>query len=227
LEHNADAVLLLRKSMNYRLLFLPKNRFGPAMMKPLALEIDPETITLRPSPHAQSVTSVARTYLAGYGEAEVQAAVSLSMQGGHARVTAPNLPRREIEQIVECLRGVPGIELDDLNFTINCRIPGSKPFTPTLGLPLAMALVSSYVQRPIPLTNLYIGEIDLTRAVRVPPQHLIDDLAASLGTEVLPPPQRIFCAPAAASVLPRSREIEIVPCRQLADVIYQTWTELR
>ena len=228
LEHNCDAVWFLRKSMSYRMLFMPKNRFGPASLKPLALELEPLTVTLRQSPHAQSMTSVARTFMSGgLGIAEVQAAVGLSSFGSRGKVMAPGLPRRDIEQLVACLSGVEGIELDDLDFTLHCRMPGGRPYQNVLGLPLCMALVSSYIQRPIPSHQIQIGEIDLLRSVRDLPDMLIEHLAHAIGTDALPNPVRLLCPPSAAALLPQGDGIEIVPCRRLDDAIFHTWPELR
>jgi DNA repair protein RadA/Sms len=228
LEHNCDAVWLLRKTMGYRLLFVPKNRFGPATLKPLALELDSVTVTLRRAPHAQAMTSVAKTFMGnGLGIAEVQASVGLSGLGAKGKVMAPGLPRRDIEQLVACLSGVPGIEIDELDFILHCRLPGSRPYHHVLGLPLCMALVSSYVQRPIPPYQLQLGEIDLLRSVRDLPPMLIEHLSQSLETGEVPVPVRVLCPPSAVESLPQGSGIEIVPCRRLDDAIFSTWPELR
>ena len=228
LEHNCDAVWLLRKTMAYRMLFVPKNRFGPCALKPLALELEPITVTLRRSPHAQSMTSVARTFMGnGLGVAEVQASVGLSGLGARGKVMAPGLPRRDIEQLVACLSGVEGIEIDDLDFVVHCRLPGGRPYQNVLGLPLCMALVSSYVQRPIPGHHLYLGEIDLLRSVRDLPHLLIEHLDQALATGELPTPVRLFCPPSAGAGMTPIEGVEIVPCRRLDDAIFATWPELR
>ena len=72
LEHNIDCAWVLRKAMNYRPLFVPKNRFGPETCRPLPLEVDPIRVCLRVSPHASTMTSVARSYLPGLGATEIQ-----------------------------------------------------------------------------------------------------------------------------------------------------------
>src|SRR6266850_1827849 len=40
LEHNVDCVLYIRSAFRLRLLFVPKNRFGPARLEPLVLTMD-------------------------------------------------------------------------------------------------------------------------------------------------------------------------------------------
>ena len=227
LEHNCDVVWLLRKTMSYRMLFVPKNRFGPCALKPLALDLDPLTVTMRPAPHAVAMTSVARTFLGnGLGAGEIQASVALSNFGSRGKVMAPGLPRREIEQLVACLSGVEGIEIDELDFTLHCRLPGSRPYLPWLGLPLCMALVSSYVQRPIPPNQVQVGEIDLLRSVRDLSAAFVEQLADAVAAGELGTPLRLLCPAPVAPHIPHGSGVEIVPCRRLDDAIFATWPEL-
>lgn len=227
LEHNCDAVWLLRRSMSYRMMFVPKNRFGRCALKPLALDLDPLTVTLKPSPHVRSMTSIARTFLgSGLGAAEVQASVSLSGFGARGRVTAPGLPKREIEQLVACLSGVDGIELNELDFTLHCRLPGSRPYHTVLGLPLCMALVSSYIQRPIPAHQIHLGEIDLLRSVRDLPEPLIEDLAGAIAEGSLGAPLRLLVPTSVVPRLPAGGKVEVVGCKRLDDAIFATWPDL-
>ena len=90
LEHNVDAVLVLRKVMDLRLLFVTKNRFGPEQLKGMPLVIDPVTTALRPSPHLDAVTGVSRTFLGGgFGIGEMQAMVSLPSHNVKPQIQAP------------------------------------------------------------------------------------------------------------------------------------------
>jgi KaiC/GvpD/RAD55 family RecA-like ATPase len=65
LEHNVDCILVMRKAMAYRPLFVPKNRFGPAVLRPILLEMDRATTVLSPAHHSQSLSTVARSFLGG------------------------------------------------------------------------------------------------------------------------------------------------------------------
>jgi predicted ATP-dependent serine protease len=49
LEHAVDTVLLLDRRGGRRTLTIPKNRFGPAMLRPLSLVIDPVTTRMTPA----------------------------------------------------------------------------------------------------------------------------------------------------------------------------------
>src|SRR5262249_45026858 len=108
LEHHVDCILYMKKAMVYRPLFVPKNRFGPAVFKPIPLEMDRVTTALRLSPHSHTVSSVAKTFFErGTENAEIQAAVSLPNYGTRAQITAPGLPKKEIEQLLNCIDQLP------------------------------------------------------------------------------------------------------------------------
>src|SRR3972149_832435 len=63
MEHNVDCVVVMRKAMVYRPIFVPKNRFGPAVLKPVPLEMNKVTTALRLSPHSETVSAIARSFL--------------------------------------------------------------------------------------------------------------------------------------------------------------------
>lgn len=229
MEHNVDCVLVMRKAMIYRPLFVPKNRFGPAVLKPVPLEIDKRTTALKLSPHSDSVSSVARTYLGrDVGIAEAQAAVSLPAYGTRGRITAPGLPKKEIEQLTTCISQIPDMEIEEMDYTIQCRLPGERRYRGLLGLPLCMALIASYIQKDIPAYHVYIGEIDLLRKVREVPDQIIMDLWDGIQDGTIPTPLRIFCPRASAQIM--SSEIEgatVIACDRLDDAVFHTWPELR
>ncbi len=229
LEHNVDCVLVMRKAMIYRPLFVPKNRFGPALLKAVPLEMDRRTTALRLSPHSESVSSVARAYLGQVGGlAEAQAAVSLPAYGNRGRIVAPGLPRREIEQLTTCISQIPDMEIEDLDYTIQCRLPGDRRYRGLLGLALCMALIASYVQKDIPDYHLYLGEIDLLRNVRELPDVVITDLCQDLQDGRLPTPMRIFCPPQSAETIRGivTERVTVVSCPKLDDAVFGTWRDL-
>jgi len=227
LEHAVDCSILIRKAYNRRMVSVLKNRFGPETARPLQLEIDPITLKLRMSPHTETLTAVARGYLPGAGLTEVQGAVALPKPGAAAKVTAPGLPRKEIEQYVSGLCQVPGFELADFDLSIQCRVPGERRYRSVLGLPLSLALAASYIQQPIPERQLHIGEIDLCRNVREVPPALLNDLANSINSGEIATPLRILCPHSAVSQLPSGNGVDLVPCRRLDDAIFATWPNLR
>jgi DNA repair protein RadA/Sms len=218
--------------MIYRPMFVPKNRFGPAVFKPIPLEMDRTTTALRLSPHSDSVSSVARSYLGSrIGIAEAQASVALPAYGNRGKITAPGLPRKEIEQLTTCISQLPEMHIEDLDYTIQCRLPGDKRYRSLLALPLCMALIASYIQKDIPSYHVYLGEIDLLRRVREVPDEILLDLWEQLKdpkTTALPRPVRIFCPRESAHIL--QEEVEgatVVACERLDDAVFMTWPELK
>lgn len=227
LEHAVDCSILIRKAYDRRQLSVLKNRFGPETARPMQMEIDKLTLKLHVSPHAETMTAVARGYLPGAGLTEVQGAVRLPKPGVAAKVTAPGLPRKEIDQYIAGLCQVPGFELADFDLSIQCRVPGERRYRSVLGLPLSLALAASYIQRPIPERQLHIGEIDLCRNVREVPPALLNDLSNSLSNGEIALPVRILCPPSAVGQLPQGNGVDLVPCRKLDDAIFSTWPNLR
>jgi DNA repair protein RadA/Sms len=232
MEHNVDCILVMRRAMIYRPMFVPKNRFGPAIFKPIPLEMDKTTTALRLSPHSDSVSSVARSYLGRHiGLAEAQASVALPAYGNRGKITAPGLPRKEIEQLTTCISQLPEMQIEDLDYTIQCRLPGDKRYRGLLGLPLCIALIASYIQKDIPAYHLYLGEIDLLRKVREVPDDIVLDLLEQLKDPedtVVPRPVRIFCPRESAQLL--QEEVEgatVVACDRLDDAVFLTWPELK
>jgi DNA repair protein RadA/Sms len=66
LEHNVDCVMYIRRAFRLRPFFVPKNRFGPAMLDPLVLMMDNRG-RLKESPHMAAKSSAVLGY-AGIGE---------------------------------------------------------------------------------------------------------------------------------------------------------------
>ncbi|OYD15443.1 hypothetical protein CH330_05680 [candidate division WOR-3 bacterium JGI_Cruoil_03_51_56] len=229
LEHNVDCVLYMRKAFVYRPLFVPKNRFGPAVLRAVPLKMDRKTTALQLSPHVEARSTVARTFLGRKpGSAEAQAAVALPTYGLRGQITAPGLPRKEIEQLLNCISQLP--EMDDmagLSYTIQCRLPGERRYRSVVGLPLAMALIASYLQREIPGHHLYIGELDLLRTVREVPDDLIEQLWDAIEAGEIQTPVRIFCPKESAPILREGISgATVVACEKLDDAVRLTWPDL-
>jgi DNA repair protein RadA/Sms len=227
IQHAVDCGILIRKAYNRRQFTVLKNRFGPETARPMQLELDTTTtVTLRPCPHAETLTSVARGYLPGLGITEVQGAVTLPRPGSPARVIAPGLPKKEIEQYLSGICQIEGFELADFDLSIQCRLPGERRYRGVLGLPLCISLAASYIQKPIPEKNVYLGEIDLCRNVRDLPNAIIDDFAMSLEMAETPVSIRVLCPASAAARLAGLPGVETVVTRKLEDAFLHTWPDL-
>ncbi len=184
LEHNVDCVLYLRKAMRLRPLFVPKNRYGAERYEPLSLIMDKHGC-LEKSKHVKAKASHAYGYLPGFTEGliEVQALVKLPKYGQRAGFKAPYLPRQKLAQLIGIVSSLHEIDISDLTFEINCAIPGGRPYFQTLDLLLAMSILSSYFQTPIPHGSLFVGEIDLFQNIRPLQSAMFRNLAEMLTSE--------------------------------------------
>ncbi len=228
LEHSVDTSLILRRAMQYSLLAVRKNRYGPPLLQPMPLRFDPLTIRLEPAPHCEARPAMARTYAgAGTGELELQASVTVPSDGSRGRMTAPGLPRKEIEQLVSCIASIKDMDFGELNYSVNCRLPGNGQYNPILGLPLCMALIASYLQKAVPGRNIYIGEIDLFRNVRAITPSITQSLKAALDAEDIDTPMTLFLHPLSAAEFTPSESVRVVPCDTLESAVFQTWPDLR
>ena len=72
-----------------------------------------------------------------------------------------------------------------MTFEINCAIPGKRPYSETLDLPLAMSILSSYFQEVIPRGSLFVGEIDLFQNIRPLANAQLNALGERFGGENL------------------------------------------
>ena len=123
------------------------------------------------------------------------------------------------------------MQIEDLDYTIQCRLPGDKRYRTLMGLPLSIALIASYIQKDIPAYHIYLGEIDLLRKVREVPDQILLDLWEELSgpeTSLIQRPVRIFCPKESAHLL--QEEIEgatVVACEKLDDAVFMTWPELK
>ena len=183
LRHNCDVHLDMRQLGNHRLLYVTKNRNGRTdRCQPARLVIDPVTVMLKPAPHAEPLAVCARTYVAGVGEIEIQSTIGLTL-GNRRRIVSGSIPHGEIDQLMDMISDIRGVDVNDTDFAISVRMPGARTYAPTMGLALSMSLVGSALQEQIPEHLLFIGEIDLLRRVRDVPDLMAtalkrDDIAA-------------------------------------------------
>jgi predicted ATP-dependent serine protease len=227
LRHNCDCLLLMRQLGNHRLLYVLKNRNGIAdQRRPARLVIDPVTLMLRPAPMAEPLAVCARTYLSGTGEVEMQTAISLSL-GSRRRIVCGNIAHGEIEQLVDMICQIPGIDLNDLDFSISCRIPGARGYWPTLGLALCISLIGSAQQRVVADGLLFLGEIDLMRRVRDVPDSMATEIANALIAGAIRQPVKIVCSPGTASLLTSSGNVQCAACRTVDEAVFAVWPQTR
>lgn len=147
-------------------------------------------------------------------------------QAGPTDRAGPATP--EIEQLLDCIGQIENLDVSDLDYRIQCRLPRSGQYVSHLGLPLCMALVASYCHKALPADHLYLGEIDLFRNVLEVPPPLLESLIYAIDTGEVTTPVTLFVPPTAMQHLPRSHPtVRLVPCRTLEEAICKTWPELR
>jgi DNA repair protein RadA/Sms len=236
LEHNVDCVIYLRRAFRLRPLFVPKNRFGPAVIDPIVLLMD-ERGRLIKSPLSAAKSTAVYGY-GGMGDelAEGQASVSLPKYGSRPELNAPFLPSKKIKQLLTVLSTLKDVDLADLSYEINCYLPRQQRYREELDLPLSIALLSSYLQQPVDGRTLFVGELDLTRRVRPPEQTYLASLAQLLLGPQSGTIRRVFLAKEAVGRLSKMQPdkngphvgdaIEIVGVADLETVLQELWPTL-
>jgi len=228
LEHGVDAAVMMRRAMQYSMLSVRKNRFGPPLLRPIPLRIDPVTTALAVAPHVHALPGAANTYAgAGSGLLQLQASVTVPPDGRVGRVTAPGLPRKEIEQLLDCLTQIEKLDVAGMDYRIQCRLPGNGVYQGHFGLPLCMALVASHARKAIPEGHIFMGEVDLFRKVLPLPANLLQDLQAALDAGDIPTPVTLMIPPSSADFIPPSSKVRVVACRTLEEAIFATWPDMR
>src|SRR6266566_775534 len=220
LEHNVDCILYLRRAFRLRPFFIQKNRFGPDVSEPIVLIMD-ERGRLVQSP----LSTAKRTTVYGFSGAgdeltETQASVSLPKYGCRPELLAPFLPEKRVRQLLGVLNKLAEIDLTDLSYHINCYLPGHQRYREELDLPLSVALLSSYLQRPVPGNTLFAGELDLTTRVRSPEHGYLRTLAAALLGPKVDMIRTVFVAKEAAARLSRFQAEKDGP--RLGDIVQVT-----
>jgi DNA repair protein RadA/Sms len=160
LEHQVDVVLHFKKAFKLRPLFVPKNRFGPAILDPIPLMMGPGG--LYAPPHSKPVgTTITAVDFSGPMRVGVQARVQLPKYGEKPGLSAPYLPKEKLGLLLDCLSALPDVDASELTYQIACYLPGSNAYDSGLDLAVVMAILASYLQRDVPEGTGFYGEVDL------------------------------------------------------------------
>lgn len=224
LVHKVDVVLMLRKAGARRQLYLVKNRYGPEVIDPFPLCITKGR--LEPSPHAIEHNAVALGWDGRSEELlEIQGVVSIPRLGGRGELVAPFLPAKRIRQIVCSLNTLPGVDLADLSYFLSMFVPSDRGYAAALDLPIALVLLSAYLQAPIPAGGLYIGRVDLLRQIRPPDPTFVSALGDLLVDPAGPQIERVYLPSACAGALRKSvaRSIDVIGIRTLDELLALLW----
>jgi DNA repair protein RadA/Sms len=237
LEHAVDTVMLLDRRGGRRALTVPKNRFGPAMLRPLSLVLDPATTRIMPAPHVTAHVATVRAYLPGTGLAELQGAASLPPGGGRGRLGAcRGIAPDEAMHVLRCLGRARGFEavVPELDFAVACRsgdehIGGARQQqrlrSSSLHLPLGVAIAGACLGRVISDDLVAVGEVDLGGRVYPGSRTCLSELTAALragefrGT-------RLVCPSSDTKFLPWNCGCELAGVDTLEGAIRRVWTDL-
>lgn len=175
LEHMVDTVLYFEgdRGHSFRILRAVKNRFGSTNeigvfeMKESGLEevTNPSMLFLSERPKDVSGTVVIPS-LEGTRPVllELQALVA-SCNFGASRRTSMGVDHNRVSLMAAVMEKKVGIKFIDMDIFVNI-IGGVKMDEPALDLPLAIALASSLLDRPVPSDMVVFGEAGLAGEVR-------------------------------------------------------------
>jgi hypothetical protein len=134
------------------------------------------------------------------------------------------------------------VDVTNLSYTINCFLPRRERYAEELDLPLAIALLSSYLQQQVPANSLFAGELDLTSRIRRPDSNYLAELAQILVRVHSGTIQRVYLSSEAAQEMRQhlaeqekaaqaegaagSARIEVIGVRDLAGLLALLWPDL-
>ena len=223
LEHMVDTVLQFEGDRNhiYRLLRAIKNRFGSTNelgiyemygsgLRPVE---NPSEILVTNNDHALSGVSIASS-IEGMRPllVEVQALVSTAAYGTPQR-SSTGFDSKRLNMLLAVLEKRCGFKLGAKDVFLNIA-GGIKVDDPAIDLAVAMAVLSSNADLPIPKTTTFAAEIGLSGEVR-PVNRLEQRIseAEKLGYD------KIIVSKYNKDVNSKKHKIEIVLCSKIEDVV--------
>jgi len=176
LEHMVDCVLYFEgeRYQNFRILRSVKNRFGATneigifTMEASGLKEVPNPSALFLNQRPEAVAgSVVVPSIEGSRPllVEIQGLVTPSYYGGAPRRTSTGLDFNRVAIILAVLEKKAGLQLYNCDIFVNV-VGGVKIMEPAADLGVALAVASSYMDKPVDNKVMVMGEIGLTGEVR-------------------------------------------------------------
>ncbi len=227
LEHMVDTVLQFEgdRHLAYRILRTSKNRFGPTselgiyeMHEQGLRGVDnPSEILISPREEELSGVSIAAS-LEGNRPLliEIQALVSTAAYGTAQR-TSTGFDNRRLNMLLAVLEKRGGFPLGAQDVFLNIA-GGLRVEDPAIDLAVAVAVVSSFNETPVPWEICFSGEIGLGGEIRAVnrAQHRIVE-AEKLGF------RKIYLSKYALKGVPKETDIEVVGFGRLEDLFGDLW----
>ncbi len=175
LEHIVDVVIYFEGEKNFffRLLRAAKNRYGAtdeiALMEMSSLGLmevpDPSSVFLSSSPEPSSGTAVVASVEGSRPLLiEIQALVS-SSGAGYPRRMVSGIDQNRLSLITAVLEKRRGYKLSSCD--VYLKVPGGVFLKdPSVDLGIAAAVLSSYLEKPLAMDSVFIGEISLNGQIR-------------------------------------------------------------
>lgn len=141
-----------------------------------------------------------------------------------ASLVASGVPTARVRQILvsvlalECFAG-----LQPQFLRVDVYRSDQWQYSNDCGLAVAIALIASMTQRPVPPSLLLVGDIDLHgRAQNMSPQS-IDSLNKAIANFTIESPVTVVLAADSAVWVNASSTVRVVPAITLADAVEATW----
>lgn len=158
-EHDVDTTVTFATALSHRLIRVPKNRKGPSIEEPILCRKD-RVGRLSAMLRASTALVGQATAFDDDGLLNVEAKVEFaaSIPGRPRKPALTGVTKNAYAKIASVLRGM-GVDLGHL--TVSCSLPGGRRYQPEQDLAIAMALLASYLQTPIPYRPVFCGELSL------------------------------------------------------------------
>lgn len=189
-EHDVDTTVTFARALSHRLIRVPKNRKGPSVEEPILCHKDQVGRLSAMVRSPEAVVGKATAFDDG-GLLSVEAKVefSASIPGRPRKPALTGVTKNAYAKIASVLRGM-GIDLGHL--TVSCSLLGGRPYRPEQDLAIAMSLVASYLQTPIPYRPVFCGELSLGGKVLEAPITVLRQLIREYKREDFPAANRTF-----------------------------------
>jgi DNA repair protein RadA/Sms len=215
LEHLVDVVLYLEgeKETGFRILRAVKNRFGPVNEIGVFLMTEEGLI-----PHSQYedffLSEEGSYFCVIEGTRPIlvtaQALVTKSYFAAPRR-TAVGFDPIRLSLLVAILEKKLGFNFRDQDIYVKIA-GGLKVRDPSADLAIAMALISSLLEKPLPTKTVFIGEIGLSAELRT-----VRDITLRLKEAEKKGFKKAFI-PESANIKEKEFKIEILPCKRVSEV---------
>jgi len=215
LEHLVDVVLYLEgeKETGFRILRAVKNRFGPVNEIGVFLMTEEGLI-----PHSQYedffLSEEGSYFCVIEGTRPIlvtaQALVTKSYFAVPRR-TAVGFDPIRLSLLVAILEKKLGFNFRDQDIYVKIA-GGLKVRDPSADLAIAMALISSLLEKPLPTKTVFIGEIGLSAELRT-----VRDITLRLKEAEKKGFKKAFI-PGSANIKEKEFKIEILPCKRVSEV---------